>query len=360
MVKRIPGIGRYVSALLDPAASDPRKSATPQDPELAIEQAKPRKAVALEIMGAGGQIHKKGIGYNSTKYVDARNHRRNEEAELLRTNDSRLDKATMLLDRDIEYEVHRSAKLPHQPQAPLKGAVALREVERAGPKFTQIKRSDLNGSALRPAVCYEPFGSTAGGFLASDIMIPPPSEVTPEPPSVHLLQPLPQLAGAPTSTQLGLLTTDLLEESKKHGAAKRALAHYKHGVKTEKGGTEYGERLRAFAVLFSRHVEQLRVTGDYHVFVGALGLYADDLRHDSAGSFTVAPDEFRAIVLKAAHRYADGEEDLSMQRRDISRASMTRPGMGAQAILGLTGVAGSGSLPGTLELEDDDDDDDGR
>ena len=52
--------------------------------------------------------------------------------------------------------------------------------------------------------------------------------------------------------------------------------------------------------------------------------------------------------------------DSKHARRDISRASMARPGMGAQAILGLTGVAGSGSLPGTLELDDGDDDDDGR
>merc|ERR1719247_2033427 len=106
---------------------------------------------------------------------------------------------------------------------------------------------------------------------------------------------------------------------------------------------EYGERLREFAVLFSRHVEQLRVTGDYHSFVEGLGLYAENLWHDSAGSFTVAPDEFRELVMKAAHRYAEGEDDLSMHRKDISRASMARPGAGASSIAGLTAVKGAGA-----------------
>ena len=58
---------------------------------------------------------------------------------------------------------------------------------------------------------------------------------------------LPHLSGAPTSTQLALLTTDLLAESKKHGAAKRTLTYYKRGVKVEKGGTDYGERFPAAA-----------------------------------------------------------------------------------------------------------------
>ena len=70
--------------------------------------------------------------YNPTLYEAKRRHKRHEEGELLEANDHRLDKGLMLHDREVGYEVQRSE---------LKKLVTIREVDRPGPRFTELKRT---------------------------------------------------------------------------------------------------------------------------------------------------------------------------------------------------------------------------
>merc|ERR1712196_301453 len=104
VIKRMPGVGRYAPALM--ASPDMKQF-------MGDEERKPRKAFVQNLKG-----------YKPASYVARRKHKRTEEADLLEKEDPRLDKMTMLLDRDIEYQVERSDK---------KKLVTIKEVDRAGP-----------------------------------------------------------------------------------------------------------------------------------------------------------------------------------------------------------------------------------